>query len=64
MNGGRKPITNQGRGTNQNTPRRGKHPHLSRRGTIQITMNNIIHIPTGRSGLRRRGNEIIRKRFP
>ena len=43
MNGGKRP--NQGRGTaNQNEPGRGKHPHLSRRGTIQITMINIIHI--------------------
>jgi len=50
MNGGRRP--NQGRGTaNQNKPGRGKHPHLSRRGTIQIIMINIIHIPTGRSVL-------------
>ena len=65
MNGGRRP--NQGRGTaNQNEPGRGKHRHLSRRGTIQITMSmiNIIHIPTGRDGMRRGGNEIIRERFP
>jgi len=63
MNGGRRP--NQGRGTaNQNKLGRGKHPHLSRRGTIQITMINIIHIPTGRCGMRRGGNEIIRERFP
>ena len=60
MNGGRRP--NQGRGTaNQNEPGRGKHPHLSRRGTIQITMINIIHIPTGRDGMRRGGTEIIRE---
>ena len=40
MNGGRRP--NQGRGTaKQHEPGRGKHPHLSRRGTIQITMINI-----------------------
>jgi len=26
-------------------------------------MINIIHIPTGRCGLRRGGDEIIRKRF-
>ena len=46
MHGGRRP--NQGRGTaNQNEPGRGKHPHLSRRGTIQITMIKIIHFPTG-----------------
>ena len=65
MNGGRRPTRDEGRGTaNQNKQRRGKHPHLSRRGTIQITMNNIIHIPTGRGGLRRGGNEIIRERFP
>ena len=52
MNRGRRP--NQGRGTaNQNEPGRGKHPHhLSRRGTIQITMINIIHIPSGRDGIR------------
>ena len=63
MNGGRRP--NQGRGTaDQNEPGHGKHPHLSRRGTIQITMINIIHIPTGRDGMRRGGNEIIRERFP
>ena len=63
MNGGRRP--NQGRGTaNQNEPGRGKHPHSSRRGTIQITMINIIHIPTGRDGLRRGGDEIIREIFP
>ena len=45
----------------------GKHPqqHLSiRRGTIQITMINIIHIPTGRDGMRRGGNEIIREMIP
>ncbi len=54
MNGGRRP--NQGRGTaNQNEPGRGKHPHSSRRGTIQITMINIIHIPIGRDGMRRGG---------
>ena len=48
MNRGRRP--NQGRGTaNQNEPGRGKHPHLSRRGTIQITMINIIHIPTAQA---------------
>ena len=65
MNGGRRPTRDKGRQTrNQNKPRRGKHPHLSRRGTIQITMNNIIHISTGRNGLRRRGNEIIMERFP
>ena len=59
MNGGRRP--NQGRGTaNKHEQGRGKHPHLSRRGTIQITMINIIHIPTGREGMRRGGNEIIR----
>jgi hypothetical protein len=27
-------------------------------------MINIIHIPTGRDGMRRGGNEIIRERFP
>ena len=27
-------------------------------------MINIIHIPTGRGGMRRGGNEIIRERFP
>ena len=58
MNGGRRP--NQGRGAaKQHEPGRGKRPHLSRRGTIQITMINIIHIPTGRDGMRRGGNEII-----
>ena len=63
MNGGRRP--NQGRGTaNQHEQGRGKHPRLSRRGTIQITMINIIHIPTDRDGMRRGGNEIIRERFP
>ena len=47
MNGGRR--RNQGQGTaNQHEQGYGKHPHLSRRGTIQITMSmiNIIHIPT------------------
>ena len=44
--------TNQGRGTaNQDKPRRGKHPHLSRQATIKITMNNLIHITTGRGKL-------------
>jgi len=58
MNGGRRP--NQGRGAaKQHEPGRGKRPHLSRRGTIQITMINIIHIPTGLDGMRRGGNEII-----
>ena len=43
MNGGRRP--NQGQGTtNQRKQGHGKHPHLSRRGTIQITMINIIHM--------------------
>jgi hypothetical protein len=27
-------------------------------------MGNIIHIPRGRGGLRKGGNEIIRERFP
>ena len=64
MNGGRRP--NQGRGTaDQNEPGRGKHPHLSRRGTsTQIIMINIIYILTVRDGMRRGGNEIIRERFP
>ena len=48
---------------NQHEPGRGKHPHLSRRGAIQITMINIIHTPTGRDGMRRGGNEIIRERY-
>ena len=63
MNGGRRP--NQGQGTaNQRKQGHGKHPHLSRRGTIQITMINIIDIPTGRDGMRRGGNEIIREMIP
>ena len=50
--------------TLQNEPGRRKHPHLNRRGTILITIVNITHLPTGRDGMRRRGNEIIKERFP
>ena len=43
LNWGRRP--NQGRGTaNKHEQGRGKHPHLSSLGTIQITMISIIHI--------------------
>ena len=31
------------------------HPHLSRRGTIQIFMSYSIHIFTSRDGMRRGG---------
>ena len=56
MNGVRRP--NQGQGTANQHNRGGKHPHLSRRGTIQITMINIIHVPTGRDGMRRGGDAL------
>ena len=61
MNGGRRPTT---RDANQHNRGAGSTLTLSRRGTNQLTMNNIIHIPRGRGGLRRGGNEIIRERFP
>ena len=42
MNWGKRP--NQGRGTaNKHEQGRGKRPHLSRLGTIQITMISIIN---------------------
>ena len=59
MKGGRR--ANQGKDTANHHAHRdtGKRPHSSRRGTIQISMINSIHIPTGRDGMRRGGNEII-----
>ena len=63
-NGGRKPNQGQGTGKINKHRDKGGHPHLSRRGTIQISMIYIIQIPSTRDGMRKGGNEIIREMIP
>ena len=56
---------NQTRGKTQANHRdKGRQPHLSTRGTIQISMIYIIQIPSTRDGMRKGGNEIIREMIP
>ena len=58
---------NTTRGKTQQTKKhwdKGRHPHLSRRGTIQISMIYIIQTLPSRDGMRRGGNEIFREMIP
>ena len=58
-------LSTRGKSRQTKTHRdKGRHPDLSRRGAIQISMIHSIHILTSRDGMRREGNEIFRDMIP